>query len=153
MDILERTVFDQALQKYNLGLYFDILFVYITVCVHNCTDCLDGDYQSCYTCNGFVTCSNGDLFNRTCAPSDINGPLLWDDIWKRCDRKSQTCHPLYTFDWKYRHATHCSSMCKLAFFSWNYVLHICGKSSFYLLLLSKMSALFIIIDEFASSQL
>merc|ERR1711893_207758 len=50
-------------------------------------DRVDGDYQSCETCEGYVTCSNGFLFQRPCgAPG-----LVWDDGLKRCEYTSPTC--------------------------------------------------------------
>lgn len=55
-------------------------FFSITVCVHNCTNHDDGDYQSCNTCNGYVSCGGHVLLNRDC-PST----LVWDN--------SSTCDP------------------------------------------------------------
>ncbi|XP_055996161.1 uncharacterized protein LOC125647708 [Ostrea edulis] len=62
--------------------------VNITVrdCVDNCTNVDDHDYQSCNTCNGYVTCSNGRLSNMTCP-----GKLVWDDYNKTCEWNSTTC--------------------------------------------------------------
>jgi len=57
-----------------------------TPCVSDCSDKPDGDYQSCETCNGFVTCSNG-LVNKMPCP----GGLVWDDSKKDCEYTSETC--------------------------------------------------------------
>ena len=57
-------------------------------CVSDCTGMADGVYQSCTTCNGFVSCTNERLFNMPCAPS--NPPLVWDDNKKRCEWVSAT---------------------------------------------------------------
>jgi len=57
-----------------------------TPCVSDCTDKPDGDYQSCDTCNGFVTCSNGLLSNMPCPAG-----LVWDDSKKDCEYTSETC--------------------------------------------------------------
>ena len=56
------------------------------VCVYNCNSKADGDYQSCETCNGYVTCSNGELYRRPCPAK-----LVWDDVEKRCEATSKTC--------------------------------------------------------------
>ncbi|XP_052692824.1 uncharacterized protein LOC128171107 [Crassostrea angulata] len=69
--------------------------IHLLVCVNNCTGRPDGDYQSCYTCNGFVSCSLGILSNRTCAFSDDDKMVLWDNIKKRCGYSSDTCNPDY----------------------------------------------------------
>ena len=61
-----------------------------TDCVDNCTGKNNTDYQSCFTCNGYVTCSNAQLFNMTCPAS-----LLWDDHLQLCNYKSNTCDPSY----------------------------------------------------------
>lgn len=60
----------------------------ITVCVHNCTNYDDGDYQSCNTCNGYVSCGGHVLSNRDC-PST----LVWDSLKGRCEYNSSTCDP------------------------------------------------------------
>ncbi|XP_052720482.1 uncharacterized protein LOC128192079 [Crassostrea angulata] len=54
--------------------------IFSLVCVHNCTNHDDGDYQSCNTCNGYVSCGGHVLLNRDC-PST----LVWDN--------SSTCDP------------------------------------------------------------
>lgn len=58
----------------------------------------DGDYQSCYTCDEYVSCSSGILTNRTCQEGHPDKPLFWNDVKKRCDEHYRTCHPSYTFD-------------------------------------------------------
>ncbi|XP_061172683.1 uncharacterized protein LOC133182001 [Saccostrea echinata] len=62
-----------------------------TVCVSDCTTMRDGDYQSCFTCFGFVSCSNNITINKTCAKSD-GSYLKWDDKIKECQFNSTTCH-------------------------------------------------------------
>ena len=58
-------------------------------CVSDCTGKADGDYQSCTSCNVYVTCSNERLIdNRPCAPS--TPALVWDDNKKRCEYSSPT---------------------------------------------------------------
>ena len=55
-------------------------------CVSDCSDVANGDYQSCKTCKGYVTCSNGYYFDRPCPAN-----LVWDDVKKRCEWESTTC--------------------------------------------------------------
>lgn len=55
-------------------------------CVSNCKHLLDGHYQSCETCNGYVTCSNQNCYKRTCPTN-----LVWDDHAKQCLYNSTTC--------------------------------------------------------------
>ena len=58
-------------------------------CVSDCTGKADGDYQSCTSCNVYVSCSNERLYdNRPCAPS--TPALVWDDNKKRCEYSSPT---------------------------------------------------------------
>ena len=61
-------------------------------CVSDCSGVADGDYQSCKTCEGYVSCSNGYYFDRPC-PDNRPGekPLVWDDVKKRCEYESTTC--------------------------------------------------------------
>ena len=61
------------------------------ICVSDCSDMPNGDYQSCTTCERFVTCSNGHFHDMPCAPNDP--PLVWDDVKKRCEFESTTCPP------------------------------------------------------------
>ena len=60
-------------------------------CVSSCSDKPNGDYQSCETCNGYVTCSNGESYERPCPAK-----LVWDDVKKRCEATSTTCDMLFT---------------------------------------------------------
>ena len=61
-------------------------------CVSDCSGMTDGDYQSCKTCEGYVSCSNGYYFDRPCAPNHPGAkPLVWDDVKKRCEWTSSTC--------------------------------------------------------------
>ena len=56
-------------------------------CVANCRHMSNGDYQSCKTCEGYVTCAYGRLYDRPCPAN-----LLWDDERKRCGWESRTCN-------------------------------------------------------------
>lgn len=58
---------------------------FITVCVNNCIGRVDGNYQSCYTCHGYVTCIGGGLVNRTCPMFLENKYILWDNLKRYCD--------------------------------------------------------------------
>lgn len=60
----------------------------IIVCVHNCTNDDDGDYQSCNRFNGYVSCGGHVLSNRDC-PST----LVWDSLKGKCEYNSSTCDP------------------------------------------------------------
>lgn len=60
-------------------------------CVSDCTHWVDGHYQSCETCQGYVSCSNQILYKRRCPPN-----LVWDDHAKQCLYTSTTCPPLQT---------------------------------------------------------
>ena len=55
-------------------------------CVSDCSSIPNGDYQSCKTCEGYVYCSDGFLYDRPCLVG-----LLWDDLTKRCEYESKTC--------------------------------------------------------------
>ena len=55
-------------------------------CVSTCRHISNGDYQSCNTCAGYVTCVHGLLYERSC-PAD----LVWDDVQGRCEWTSSTC--------------------------------------------------------------
>lgn len=69
--------------------------IHSSICVNNCTNRVDGYYQSCYTCYGYVICSNGLLYNINCSVFSENKPLLWDNIKSRCEISSSTCDPDY----------------------------------------------------------
>ena len=56
-------------------------------CIRSCIGLLDGDYQSCDSCDVYVSCAGGYRYgNRPCPAS-----LVWDDYNKRCDHSSATC--------------------------------------------------------------
>ena len=55
-------------------------------CVSDCNGMPQGDYQSCKTCGGYVTCANGHYYDMPC-PADY----VWDDRKKRCSWESKTC--------------------------------------------------------------
>nr|XP_022317354.1 uncharacterized protein PFB0145c-like [Crassostrea virginica] len=56
-------------------------------CVADCYNICDGDFQSCNTCTGYITCANRNLYNRPCF-----GNLVWDDTTKSCEATSNTCN-------------------------------------------------------------
>ncbi|XP_056005434.1 SCO-spondin-like isoform X2 [Ostrea edulis] len=55
-------------------------------CVKDCRNMANGDYQSCWTCRGFIKCAHGTLYNMSCP-----GVLVWDDNAKQCLYTSTTC--------------------------------------------------------------
>ena len=55
--------------------------------ISSCAGRSDGDYQSCKTCHGFVSCSNENLYEMPCAAN-----LVFDDKKKLCDYTSATCN-------------------------------------------------------------
>jgi len=57
-------------------------------CVRSCENKTDGSYQSCETCEGYISCSNGFLYNMTCPDDEY---LVWNDNTKRCEYTSPTC--------------------------------------------------------------
>ncbi|XP_052698644.1 uncharacterized protein LOC128176227 isoform X4 [Crassostrea angulata] len=61
-------------------------------CVKDCTFMCRGDYQSCETCIGYVTCDHGKIFKRICVNPRFNITLFWDDKLKACEFKSSTCY-------------------------------------------------------------
>uniref|UniRef100_A0A8W8NLC2 Uncharacterized protein n=1 Tax=Magallana gigas TaxID=29159 RepID=A0A8W8NLC2_MAGGI len=57
-------------------------------CVDQCDSMCEGDYQSCSTCNGYVTCAHRILHQRDCSSgSDLH--LVWDDNTKTCESNTQ----------------------------------------------------------------
>ena len=56
----------------------------------SCEGKANGDYQSCFTCNHYVTCNHGKMEGgqRPCANPK---KLVWDDRKKRCAYKTKTC--------------------------------------------------------------
>ena len=86
----------QSIPKENKMIFFIFqLIIFATVCIRNCTGRNDGDYQSCFTCTGFITCSNSEVNNKTCAGSFPGLPLHWDNIQGKCLYSSSTCDPAY----------------------------------------------------------
>lgn len=70
--------------------------VSFTVCVNNCTGHFPGNYQSCYTCYGYVAwIDDNNLKNMTCQEGEGDILLLWDNMEGRCERTSPTCHQAY----------------------------------------------------------
>nr|XP_034329828.1 SCO-spondin isoform X4 [Crassostrea gigas] len=60
-------------------------------CVSDCKHWVNGHYQSCETCNGYVSCANQILYKRSCPAN-----LVWDDQAKQCLYISTTCPPPIT---------------------------------------------------------
>lgn len=60
-------------------------------CVKDCHFMCSGDYQSCETCKGYVTCDHGYLTNRSCIILRSNIIRFWDDNLKVCEFESSTC--------------------------------------------------------------
>lgn len=58
-------------------------------CVKDCRLMCNGDYQSCETCEGYVSCNSEYLTKRKCSNTDII--LFWDDKLKACEYRSSTC--------------------------------------------------------------
>lgn len=57
-------------------------------CVKECHFMCPGNYHSCETCKGYVSCSHGNISPlRPCQ----NSYLVWDDNLKRCESESSTC--------------------------------------------------------------
>ncbi|XP_033759278.1 lactadherin-like [Pecten maximus] len=55
-------------------------------CVKDCTGKAAGVYQSCDTCDGFVSCVWGLVYKQPCPPG-----LKWNDLLRVCDFTSSTC--------------------------------------------------------------
>ncbi|XP_052692813.1 uncharacterized protein LOC128171091 isoform X2 [Crassostrea angulata] len=90
--IMNETAFKDDIKR----MLFTI--IHASICVRDCTDKIDGDYQSCYTCEGFITCSNDVLVPKNCSESYPDRPVYWDNIKQKCLFKSRTCDQKYTFD-------------------------------------------------------
>eukprot|EP00105_Crassostrea_gigas_P036437 XP_019920585.1 PREDICTED: uncharacterized protein LOC109617950 [Crassostrea gigas] len=60
-------------------------------CVNSCRELVDGNYQSCQTCEGYVSCIDKELYSRSCP-----GQLVWDDRERKCAEFSTTCSHLTT---------------------------------------------------------
>ncbi|KAK2156718.1 hypothetical protein NP493_1948g00014 [Ridgeia piscesae] len=58
--------------------------------ISSCAGKRNGDYQDCFRCDRYVTCSNGIRYERPCPC-----PLVWDDHAKRCLWTSNTCRSFY----------------------------------------------------------
>nr|CCJ09603.1 Periotrophin [Patella vulgata] len=56
-------------------------------CISDCTQMENGDYQSCYGCHMYCTCSNGMMYDKRPCPANT----VWDDIQKMCMHISFTC--------------------------------------------------------------
>ncbi|XP_078333395.1 uncharacterized protein LOC111104602 [Crassostrea virginica] len=95
--LLNETVSDILLWKDDIvkKLY---TVIHSTVCIRNCTGRIDGNYQSCNTCDGFITCDNNVTRYQSCAESFPNRPVYWDNIKGMCDFNSTTCDPAYLFE-------------------------------------------------------
>ncbi|KAL3884948.1 hypothetical protein ACJMK2_025047 [Sinanodonta woodiana] len=71
----------------NARMYSGMLLQPRHGCVNSCVGQLDGNYQHCSDCHRYVACSNWYKYTMPC-PSN----LVWDDIRKRCEWMSLTCH-------------------------------------------------------------
>ncbi|XP_062609583.1 uncharacterized protein LOC134271387 [Saccostrea cucullata] len=58
-------------------------------CVDSCLRVDNGDYQSCHTCHGYVTCANNYIYHRNCSQPHH----VWDDSKHHCSEQSTTCNP------------------------------------------------------------
>lgn len=59
--------------------------------MNSCREWVDGNYQSCQTCKGYVSCIAKELYSRSC-PDE----LVWDDRERQCAKYSTTCSHLTT---------------------------------------------------------
>lgn len=92
-NMVEKTIDTDKFQNFTNSIY---TLIYSAFCTNNCTGRDDGNYQSCYTCHGYVSCSNGNIYNMSCAQNHENKPpLLWNNIERRCEETSPTCDPTY----------------------------------------------------------
>ncbi|KAK6172156.1 hypothetical protein SNE40_015882 [Patella caerulea] len=56
-------------------------------CTYNCSNKRDGNYQSCKSCDVYVTCVNGILYaDQPCMDGKV-----WDESIRECDLASSTC--------------------------------------------------------------
>jgi len=58
-------------------------------CIRSCAGVPDGDYHSCLGCGHYATCLMGVFITRKCTLKDT----VWDDKYKMCLSRSQTCKP------------------------------------------------------------
>lgn len=58
----------------------ELFDLWSTDCVKDCKGKASGEYQSCKTCGGYVTCVWGILYERQCPAG-----LEWNDNLKVCD--------------------------------------------------------------------
>nr|XP_022318069.1 uncharacterized protein LOC111121193 isoform X2 [Crassostrea virginica] len=70
-------------------------FINGTRCKASCSGLEDGNYQSCHTCEGFISCTGGIPTSMSCQPSHPNQTVFWDDFEKRCNYVSYTCDTKY----------------------------------------------------------
>ena len=64
-----------------------ILYLLLTGCVSECTGLATADYQSCNSCNMYVTCLGNFMWeDRQCPDKSV-----WDDDIKMCSLTSPTC--------------------------------------------------------------
>ncbi|XP_062603079.1 uncharacterized protein LOC134264818 [Saccostrea cucullata] len=101
-DMPQKSTFEQ--QKQDLTVVREILEMlkakflkttdFLGKCVKDCKQVpKDGNYQSCYTCEGYVSCTGTKLDNMSCPLADpiSNSSLVWDDKNKTCTHRSNTC--------------------------------------------------------------
>ncbi|XP_046342384.1 chitin-binding domain protein cbd-1-like [Haliotis rufescens] len=60
---------------------------YVNPCITSCSGRVDGDYQSCVSCNVYATCFQGHLRDNRPCPAATS----WDDNLKQCTGLSTTC--------------------------------------------------------------
>jgi len=58
-------------------------------CIRSCKGVPDGDYHSCLGCGHYATCLLGVFITRKCTLKNT----MWDDEYKMCLSRSQTCKP------------------------------------------------------------
>ncbi|KAI0241966.1 hypothetical protein LSAT2_015438 [Lamellibrachia satsuma] len=63
--------------------------VHLVNCVSSCEGKANDQYQSCLSCNSYVSCYDGMIHDNQPCPRG----LIWDDVKKYCDWTSTTCIP------------------------------------------------------------
>ncbi|XP_022318090.2 uncharacterized protein LOC111121214 isoform X2 [Crassostrea virginica] len=91
MDVVKKDIYDLT-KDIKKHLY---KFINGTRCVASCSGLADGNYQSCHTCEGYISCVGGSLIPRSCQPHHPNQTVFWDDFEKRCNFVSYTCDTKY----------------------------------------------------------
>ncbi|XP_062603073.1 uncharacterized protein LOC134264809 [Saccostrea cucullata] len=50
-------------------------------CVDSCLRVADGDYQSCDTCHGYVTCANNYIYQRNCSTDHLEWMIIKNNVF------------------------------------------------------------------------